>query len=343
MIQWRRVRRRAERLVESGSVLAAVDLVQAAVQRRENRQLERLAVRLRHQAFDEVGSSTGAPESWPPAFDVRFADDGRVPEINRSNLDVETLKAGVFGRGSLIVRELFDAEQVRRLREAVRASFRAYDRSDHGESIGRHEQWLHPHALASTPEQRLNDRRWVRKASGVLVADSPRALARLVEAVDGAGVSALLAELFGERPSLSVLKTTLRIVPPGRVVDHGWHQDGAFLGADVRSINMWVALSECGENAPTLQMVPRRLPSVLGSGGAESAFSWSMSTKDVERLCEPEGPQWLHFSPGDVVFFDHLNLHSTAIREGMTEDRLAIEAWFFAPSGFPYDRIPLVV
>ena len=343
MIGWRSVRRRAERLAATGRALEAVDLVQSTLGEGDNRELERLAVRLRHRAFDEVVSSNGASRAWPPAFEHRFDDDGRVPEIHRWALDVESLKAGVFGRGALVVRELFDAEQVRGLREAVRSSFRAYDRSDHGESAGRRDEWLHPHALASTPEQRHNDRRWVRKASGVLAADSPRALSRLVAAVDASGVSALLAELFEERPALSVLKTTLRIVTPGRVVDHGWHQDGAFLGADVRSINMWVALSECGDDAPTLQMVPRRLDSVLGSGGAESAFSWSMSTKEVERLCEPGGPQWLHFSPGDVVFFDHLNLHSTATREGMTQDRLAIEAWFFAPSGFPYDRIPLVV
>lgn len=343
MFGWRAVQRRAERLASTGQALAALDLVQGSLGSRANRNLEQLAVRLRYQAFKEVASADNAPDSWPPSFRGQLGEVGRVPEIDRSELDAETLKAGVFGHGALVVRQLFGADDVRLMREAVRLSFRAYDKSNHGESAPRRDDWLHPHSLASTPEQRHNDRRWVRKASGVLAADSPRALARLVSAVETAGVSRILTEVFGERPALSVLKTTLRIVTPGRVVDHGWHQDGAFLGADVRSINMWVALSECGEDAPTLQMVPRRLHSVLGSGGDESAFSWSMSTKEVERLCEPDGPEWLHFSPGDVVFFDHLNLHSTATREGMTQDRLAIEAWFFAPSGFPYDRIPLIV
>lgn len=343
MSDWRRVRRQAERLIVSGRAVEAVDFVQSRLKGSDNRQLERLVVRLRHQAFDEVASANQGVDVWPPVFDERFDERGRIPEIHRSSLDVCALKAGVFGHGALVVRELFGPHDVQCLREAVRLSFRAYDRSRHGESVGRRNDWLHPHTLASTPEQRLNDRRWVRKASGVLAADSPRALSRLVRAVNAVGVSNMLFELFGERPALSVLKTTLRIVPPGRVVDHGWHQDGAFLGVDVRSINMWVALSECGDDAPTLQMVPRRFSSVLGSGGDESAFSWSMSTNEVKRLCEPDGPQWLHFSPGDVVFFDHLNLHSTGIREGMTRDRVAIEAWFFAPSGFPYDRIPLIV
>lgn len=318
-------------------------MVQSALGFAPNRHLERLAVRLRRQAFDEVSSSTGGVEVWPPSFAPVFDDVVGIPEIDRSELDLEKLKAGVFGRGSLIVRGLIDQDKVQLLSEAVINSFLAYDRSGHGESPKWRDDWLYPHTFDSTPEQRLKDRRWVRKASGVLVADSPRALARLVGTVDAVGVSAILAELFGERPSLSVLKTTLRRVCPDRTVDHGWHQDGAFLGSEVRSINMWIALSECGENAPSLKMVPRRLSSVLLPGGEGTIFDWSLSTSEVERLCEPESPQWLHFSAGDVIFFDHLNLHSTAIREGMTEERLAIEAWFFAPSRFPYDRIPLLV
>lgn len=343
MAGWRTIRRRVNRLVADGRSLEAVDLVQSAIASRPRRQLERLAVDVRHRAFHDVADTAGRTTTWPPEFSSRFADDGRVPEIRREQLDAESLRSGVFGHGAIVVREMFGPDDVRALREAVRASFRAYDASDHGRKVGRRNDWLHPHELASTPEQRLNDRRWVRKASGVLAADSPRALARLLGAVESAGIGVTLAEFFGERPALSVLKTTLRIVTPGRVVDHGWHQDGAFLGGDVRSLNMWVALSDCGDDAPTLQMVPRRLPAVLGSGGDESAFSWSMSTKDVEGMCGPDGPQWLRFSAGDVVFFDHLNLHSTAVREGMTQDRLAIEAWFFAPSAFPYDRIPLIV
>lgn len=341
----RRVRREAQRLIAAGDARAAVDLLQAAVVRRPDRRLERLAVVARHQAFHQMGDASGADPAcdWPPVHDGRFSGCGGVPEVHLTQFDAAALRAGVFGQGSLIVREAFDAATVQSLREAVRAAFRSYDRSDHGRSVRRRDDWLWPHALASTPEQRFDDRRWVRKAAGVLVADSPRALARLVHAADSAGITAVVREVFGERPALSVLKTTLRIVTPGRSVDHGWHQDGAFLGDGIRSMNMWVALSDCGDDAPTLQMVPRRLTGVLGSGGDGSAFSWSMSTREVEALAGPEGPQWLHFRAGDVVFFDHLNLHSTAVREGMTQDRLAIEAWFFAPSAFPYDRIPLLV
>lgn len=339
----RSIRREAERLAASGDLFGAISLVHGAIRRRPDRDLERLELELRHRAFDAYEHVDGAPSSWPTVHDHRFAASHDIPEIGADDLDVGALRAGVFGKGALVVRKLFDETTVRSLREAVRATFRAYDRSDHGDRARRRDDWLSPHQLASTPEQRRDDRRWVRKASGVLAADSPRALWRLLEATQTTGVDRVLHEFFGERPALSVLKTTLRIVRPGRAVDRGWHQDGAFLGADVRSLNMWIALSDCGRNAPTLQMLPRRLDSVLGSGGADAAFSWSMSTADVERLAGANGTQWLEFAAGDAIFFDHLNLHSTAIDENMTEERLAIEAWFFAPSVFPYDRIPILV
>jgi hypothetical protein len=38
-----------------------------------------------------------------------------------------------------------------------------------------------------------------------------------------------------------------------------------------------------------------------------------------------------------------MNLHCTAIAPGMTKDRYAIEAWFFAPSCYPMNQLPLMV
>jgi hypothetical protein len=48
------------------------------------------------------------------------------------------------------------------------------------------------------------------------------------------------------------------------------------------------------------------------------------------------------FRPGDALLFDERNLHATACGPEMTENRYAIEAWFFAPSCYPADQVPLV-
>jgi hypothetical protein len=47
------------------------------------------------------------------------------------------------------------------------------------------------------------------------------------------------------------------------------------------------------------------------------------------------------FAPGDVVLFDDLFLHRTAVEPDMPNTRYAIESWFFGPSGFPGAYVPI--
>ena len=46
---------------------------------------------------------------------------------------------------------------------------------------------------------------------------------------------------------------------------------------------------------------------------------------DTPTIC-PE------FAPGDALLFDERFLHRTHLSAEMTEDRYALECWFFAPS-----------
>jgi hypothetical protein len=36
-------------------------------------------------------------------------------------------------------------------------------------------------------------------------------------------------------------------------------------------------------------------------------------------------------------------VHRTGLSEGMVDERMAIEAWFFAPSEYPDDHVPILV
>ena len=49
------------------------------------------------------------------------------------------------------------------------------------------------------------------------------------------------------------------------------------------------------------------------------------------------------FEPGDALLFDELFLHKTARTRACAKPRYAIENWFFGPSGFPADYVPLAV
>jgi ectoine hydroxylase-related dioxygenase (phytanoyl-CoA dioxygenase family) len=148
--------------------------------------------------------------------------------------------------------------------------------------------------------------------------------------------------LMGERPALSVAKSTLRRVQP--TGGHDWHQDGAFLGRDVRSVNVWLALSDCGSTAPGMDVVGSRLPYILQTHSHGAYFDWSVGQGMVDILAEGGAPVLTpEFGPGDALLFDHMMLHRTSVKPGMTGTRWAIESWFFAPTCYPYDQIPLLV
>jgi hypothetical protein len=176
------------------------------------------------------------------------------------------------------------------------------------------------------------------------MADSPRMMAEVLELFRAVGLDQVIGRYLGERPTISLRKWVLRRVPPD-LAHADWHQDGAFLGSDVRSVNVWLALSPCGAGTPAsgLEVVPRRIE--LQPTGTDGAFfNWSVGPELVDRLVDQATTSVLcpTFEPGDALLFDDRMLHRTAIGAHLSRDRYALESWFFAPSTYPGDQIPLV-
>ena len=162
--------------------------------------------------------------------------------------------------------------------------------------------------------------------------------------IGGAGAhdafaAAAVTDYLGEPPFLSVRKSTLRRVPADSGT--GWHQDGAFLGLGIRSVNCWMSLSDCGVDAPGLDIYPRRVEGLFETGTRGSYFDWAVGEGVVQDAACDAPLVSPVFAPGDALFFDHLLLHRTGVRPGMTRERLAIETWMFAGSCFPLDQGPL--
>lgn len=189
-------------------------------------------------------------------------------------------------------------------------------------------------------------RKWRREANAVLAAESPRAFFELLETVRDVGLDRLIAAYFGERPVLAAEKVTMFRVhaQDWRLREADWHQDGAFLGPGIRTVNAWFALSRCGRDAPGMALVPLRLERILPIGEAGAHYDWSLSPQTVAREV-PQLPIWRpECDEGDVLLFDHFTLHRTAADEGMPNWRYAFETWFFAPSVYPKGvSTPLVV
>ena len=200
--------------------------------------------------------------------------------------------------------------------------------------------WYYRFEGANGQQIKGETRKFVREGGGVWTVESPRMMFRFLEVLERAGLRPLIADYLGERPALTLKKSTLRRTSPLPFAD--WHQDGAFLGDGIRTINLWLSLSHCGDDAPGLDLLPRRLDRIVETGSGGAIFPWSVGPGTVEEAAEGVEVIRPLFKPGDALLFDEMFLHRTATDETMTRDRYAIETWFFAPSVYPGDQIPFV-
>jgi Phytanoyl-CoA dioxygenase (PhyH) len=328
----------ADRLAAAGHGRPAIDLLTKANRARRDAALERRLVALRHQAFATL---PGRPGAERPADVEAEEPPGPLSPTHPDDLTVAALRRGLAHHGCVLVRGLIPPERAAALADGIDRALDAFDACADEPRGTAAPPWYAPFE-ADTRKYRVGGRRaWVRASGAVWTADSPRMLFELLEVVDATGIGALVGEYFGERPALSANKCTLRRVPADASTN--WHQDGAFLGRHVTTLNLWLALSPCGTDAPGLDIVPQRFDEILPTGTDGAIFDWSVSPTLVEEaaggsdaIVRPE------FSPGDALLFDHLFVHRTGISPAMTRDRWAIETWFFAPSTYPDGQIPLV-
>ncbi len=328
----------ADRLVASGQPIAAIRLLTAANRVGRDARIEERLVTLRHEAFATLDRR--APEITPPAIIAEPTRPGPLPELSPEELTPTSLRQGLARHGCVLVRGLIPSERAGRLAEGIDRTLRAFDDGVAGASLEETSPWYTPFVPASGKYRVGGRRNWVHASGGVWTADSPRMLFDLLDLLDDTGIAEIVSKHLGEPPALSANKCTLRRVPVSTNTD--WHQDGAFLGGDVRSVNLWLALSRCGVDAPGLDLLPRRLDRVVQTGTEGAVFDWSVSPEVVASLATETPVIRPEFAPGDAMLFDHLLLHRTAVDSTMTRERHAIETWMFAPSRYPDGQIPIV-
>ncbi|MCC5951657.1 MAG: phytanoyl-CoA dioxygenase family protein [Acidimicrobiia bacterium] len=328
----------ASALVEQGRVFEAVDLLTEANRRKPAGGIERRLVQLRHQAFAHLTPRPGR-EVWPPRFDDVFGHLDAPPEVDAGDLTTTTLGAGIQNHGCLLVRNFVPPAVATELREGAEQAFEAQAARHDGVPVTETAPWYAP--INPGPEYPLTfgERWWIKDGGGVWTADSPRMFFRLLEVFRTVGLGDVLAGYMGERPALSVKKCTLRRVPVDTGTD--WHQDGSFLGQGIRTVNVWLALSDCGVDAPGLDVVPKRFDEVLPTGTDGAKFDWSVGPGMVERVSADAPVVRPTFAAGDALLFDEVFLHRTGVSPDMTKERFAIETWFFAPSTYPHSQIPI--
>lgn len=338
----------AEDLEADRRNLDSIEILTEANRQHPDPDVERRLLAVRHQAFKEVAQVAPASPGAKPQRSVAAslnADESReeIPSISAADLTADLIHEAICTHGSLIVRGLVERERVQDLVEGIDHAFDGHDAHAAGAPAAETAPWYDPFEADAEDSATLAlGRQFISKGGGVWTADSPRLLFALLETFAAAGLRNTITDYLGERPAISVNKGTLRRVRPAGGTEW-WHQDGAFLGEGIKSLNVWLSLTHCGRDAPGMDVVPKRINHIVpvGTGGAD--FDWSVGEEVVEEVAGDSVTRPI-FGPGDALLFDHLCLHRTGTDPGMTETRYAIETWFFAPSAYPdpHQQVPLV-
>jgi hypothetical protein len=326
--------------------LEQIDELTERNRKRPSAKLEKRLVELRNEAFAELDRRP--PTSTPPEAlgevegDRRYEVVDGLPTIAAADLDALTVRAAFLSHGALLVRGLARPERARALAEGIDKAFAGRDAHIQGTPAKKTAPWFVPFEPA--PAYSSSGKEWNRLQAGggsVWATDSPRMMFELLELFEEVGLPEMIGEYLGERPAFSMKKSVLRRVSPE--TGTAWHQDGAFLGEGLRTLNVWLALNRCGDESPGLDVVPQRLEEIVPTGTEGAYFDWAVSDAVVEDLTGGAPIPSPIFEPGDALLFDHLCLHRTGVRPGMEKQRYATETWCFAPSTYPDKQIPIVV
>jgi hypothetical protein len=329
----------ADRLEVDGRRDDAIELLTNANRRLAAAPIELRLARLRHAVFADLDPHSEFA-TWPPEPRAKAGHAAAsLPQLAGADLDAESVRANVVAHGCVLAPRLVPEADVDRLVQGIDEAFAVWGglRRPFARPTG--SPWFDPLPLDDASKASLG-RTWVTNGAGILTVDSPRMLYMLLDVFERLGLRAVVTDYLGERPVLSANKCTLRRVPVE--TNAGWHQDGAFLGSGIRALNVWLALSACGVDAPGLDIVPRRFDHIVETGSHGSYFDWAVGPELVDQIAESAPITRPEFRAGDVLFFDDMLLHRTATEARMTKPRYAIETWFFAASHYPEGHVPLV-
>jgi hypothetical protein len=269
---------------------------------------------------------------------------GCVPEVAADALTSSALRSAIADHGALIVRNLFTTAETDALIEVIDRVLEACH-SPRAVRAKLANAYFNPPAnlvsIMENKEKELADLRMFNGIVGaVMCVEAPTVAEALLQLFEAHGVKTLVTDYLGEAPCLSVKKWVLRRNLPTKDAA-GWHQDGAFMGTDINTINMWLPLSTCGgeTGAPGMDVIPQRLYRIASADGAD--FAWSVSEDQVRSGAMSTGTTAPVFNAGDAFFFDHFYLHRTQFREDFTRPRYAIESWFFGATTFPKSQVPV--
>lgn len=325
----------AEDLAGSGQTLAAVDYLQAQNRTLGEPIVERRLAELRRDAVMELDRQVDPPR---PQFDDPFPGHKGLIEIDGADATPELVNGAVQHHGCVLVRGLLSTDVTDALIADIDQSMAARDAANEGADAEATSPWYvalpaHPEIPSFRPEARA-DPNWYR----VCTMDSPRTMFNLIEHYEDAGVTDIARAALGTRPVMTGHKWALRRMPKRKV--SGWHQESSVWdsGRPVRTINVWMALNECGIDSPGFDVLPRRETEIVPPDR-----NFMLSKDTFAAISGDDDFASPVYGPGDAMIFDEFLVHRTKTDDAMEGLRYSIESWFFSPAGIPDDRDMVVL
>ncbi len=318
-------------------LFAEIDSLSESYAQKPSRVAERELLALRHVAGVRALGGDGSEPHHPDPSSVTLPEGDPLPEFAPEDLTPEVVRAAILRDGCIFVRGLVPREDALAFAAQIDRSFAERERFLSGEAPA---EGYYEEMVPAKAEYALDVRPWIREGGGVLAVDAPMPLAEMLAMFAKADLPELVGGYLGERPLISLQKTTLRKADPS--VAGAWHQDGKFMG-DVRALNLWLSLSRCGDESPGLDIVPRRLDHLVQAQTGEAMLDYQVSKELAEEAAGDKQVARPIFEPGDALLFDDLFLHATGSDPSMPKPRFAIESWFFGASAFPEEYGPLAV
>lgn len=333
---------RASRLREKGDTKGALDSLFSANRKHEDDVVERDIVDLLLQLTpDDASPSKPVLSAAPEPQKAAAFHSGEIPEIHAKDLSPAMLQDAISHAGYLIVRGLFDASEAADLRTCIDESLNS--RADAPEESDEVPQgpWYYPspHFPGShVAYSARNKKKKFGRTGSIRVIDSPRGTYKVLELYRKYRLKELLDAYFEQPSLLAMRKWVFRLIEPIPGMDDsiggGWHQDGQFMGEGIVALNMWVALTDCGDgtDAPGITLLPKRIEEIVEFGTRGARLDWVVGGELVEELAADASIVSPRFAPGDALFFDHFSLHRSGHGPDQSVNRHALESWFYAKS-----------
>lgn len=262
-----------------------------------------------------------------------------VPEAERPVFDADKITPEQFAHAintySVVhIRNVVPADQVKLARQVVIETYREYqaihDRLAAGEDVRQDMQYLFADLMQSEADLRMSD--LFRSYGSIVLVNTNHAAAIVCEILENMVLMPHLTAYFGVRPMLALNASSVRMADITSDKPCLFHQDGTFLGGpSARTINTWIALDDCGTDAPGIEVIPRRVSDLLPAG-KNVDMDWEILDNEVYDRFGGRSSGWIpQFQAGDVLAFDHMNIHRTHMTRSMTRNRHALECWMYPP------------